>query len=78
MTAGGSGRRSGGPAERAGSGAEPRCQTKRCENIAVLRVFWPGNTIDVCPPCAQGLHGLASHMGFAVDFAVLFPDLRGK
>lgn len=40
--------------------------SQRCQGDAMERVFWPGQTIDLCRDCAARARALAEHMGFGL------------
>ena len=43
----------------------PTCETKRCDEPASTRMFWPGNPpLLVCIECAQRAAGVAQAIGF--------------
>lgn len=43
------------------------CQSEKCENEAVVTVFWPGQETRKCLDCAQKAKKLASFMGFPLS-----------
>jgi len=50
-----------------------KCATKSCNEETAIRVFWPGQTSDMCPACALRARNVASAMGFALTVAVIGP-----
>jgi len=48
---------------------------ERCENMATVRMFWPGKEPDlVCVEHAHQSEGIASHMGFRLHLEPI--DIR--
>lgn len=43
-----------------------KCATVGCEAEAVSRVYWPGQTRDMCAPCALRAAIIANNSGFAL------------
>lgn len=46
--------------------AAPKCATASCNELPAVRVFWPGQTRDMCIKCAQRAQNVAAAMGFTV------------
>jgi hypothetical protein len=44
-----------------------KCGTKGCDARALFVVFWPGQTIELCRPCALRALEIAKVMGFVLD-----------
>lgn len=51
-----------------------KCATVSCDEFAAVRVFWPGQTRDMCPACALRAQGVAQAMGFALSVAIIAPQ----
>ena len=53
-----------------------KCGTASCTSFPTIRVFWPGQTRDMCAECALRAKGIAEAMGFALSVAVI--DYSGE
>lgn len=43
-----------------------KCATQTCSDDATHRVFWPGQTVELCLCCSDRAHGLGAALGFEV------------
>jgi hypothetical protein len=50
-----------------------RCESDGCMTEREVRVYWPGQTRDMCIRHALSALNIARHMGFALDMRVLQP-----
>lgn len=48
-----------------------KCSSQGCENLAFIRVYWPGQTVDKCVECATKAKSLSQVMGFSLSMVVL-------
>lgn len=55
-----------------------KCATVNCEHEATARVFWPGQTKDMCGPCATRASNVAYAMGFTLAVEPLADTLAGQ
>lgn len=53
-----------------------KCKTATCNDLATVRVFWPGQTSDMCAQCALRAKGVAAAMGFPLSVAIIVPPDR--
>jgi hypothetical protein len=44
-----------------------KCQSSKCEELAAVDVFWPGQTTKMCTRHANEAVALGRFMGFHVD-----------
>ena len=51
--------------------AAAKCATTVCQEAPAVRVFWPGQTRDMCPACALRAQKIAQAMGFDLAIALL-------
>ena len=56
-----------------------KCGSVNCDHAAWFKVFWPGQTIDMCVDCAERAEKIAEAMGFKLHVVVILPAsmLRG-
>lgn len=50
-----------------------KCGTVICQGTASIRMFWPGQTLDVCMPCVGRALEIADAMGFELATEDLAP-----
>jgi hypothetical protein len=55
-----------------GSAGE-RCESDGCTTEREVRVYWPGQTRDMCIRHALSALNIARHLGFALDMRMLPP-----
>ena len=55
------------------SPAGERCESDGCTTEREVRVYWPGQTRDMCIRHALSALNIARHLGFALDMRVLPP-----
>lgn len=49
------------------SSLAPECDSKECTGSAALRVYWPGQTRELCRACTDRATRVAEAMGFSLQ-----------
>lgn len=50
---------------------DPICQSRECNELAALRVYWPGQTRDLCRACTDRALRVAQAMSFSVQVGAI-------